>query len=98
MKYFAYIGIVMVLAQEFAKAMADGTVTRGEWIDVVFNTADKATETMIGLDLDPFRPMAEEVKRQLAAGHGSLIGLIRAVCDSLDGQGIDYRIPIPEKE
>lgn len=94
MRYFAYIGIVMVLAQEFAKAMADGTVTRGEWVDVIFNTGDKASETIIGIDLDPFRPVADEVKIQLAAGHASVIGLLRAVCDSLAGQGIDYKIPI----
>ncbi len=98
MKYFAYIGIAMALVQEFAKAMADGTVSRGEWIDIVFSTADKASETVVGFDLDPFRPIADEVKIQLAAGHASVTGLLRAVCDSLERQGIDYRIPLPGGE
>jgi len=95
MKYFAIIGIAMVLAQEFAKAMADGTVSRGEWIDVIFNTGDKASETLIGFDLDPFRPIADEVKAQLTAGHASMLGLLTAVCDAMAAKGIDYRLKLP---
>ena len=95
MKYFTYIGIAVAIATEFAKAMADGKIDKGEWIDVIFNTADKTTEALAGIDLDPFRPLADEVKTQLAAGHGSLLGLLRSVYAALDAKGIDYKFDLP---
>lgn len=98
MRYFAYLGIAVALASEFAKAMADGTISKGEWVDIIFNAGDKTAETFAGIDLDPFRPIAEEVKAQLAKGHCSVIALLRAVCDALDSKGIDYRFDIPGGE
>lgn len=95
MKYFIYLGIGMALVQEFAKAMADGTISKGEWIDIIFNTADKATETLVGVDLDPFRPIAEEIKAQLQAGHASMVGLLAAVATALQTKGIDYEFKLP---
>lgn len=98
MKYFAYLGLVMAIATEFGKAMADGKVTKGEWIDIIFNVGDKATEQFIGLDLDPFRPVAEEVKAQLAEGQASIVGLLMAIAGALESKGLDYRFDIPGNE
>ncbi len=95
MKYFAIIGIITACAAEFTKAMMDGRVTRGEWIDIIFQTGDAATEKLIGFDLDPFRPIAEEVKAVLGSGQASLLGFLKALITALEQKGLDYRFEIP---
>ena len=85
----------MAIATEFGKAMADGKVTKGEWIDIIFNVGDKATEQFAGIDLEPFRPIAEEVKSQLAKDQASVVGILYAVASSLKDKGLDYKFDIP---
>ena len=95
MKYFTYIGIAITIATEFAKAMADGRIEKGEWVDAIFAIADRSAESLVGFDLDPFRPIAEEVKNALNSGEVSVLGFLRVLVASLDRKGIDYQFRIP---